>query len=273
MWGALAGAVGGTALDIAAGDIKKGQQQSMMRYQQELQKDMANYMYDLDMKKWNDTNYLAQVEQMKKAGLNPALLYGQVGAGGMTSSNASNPSAPNPAETGGANLTGMNALADVQLKKAQTENLKQDTRAKNIDNDREEFIGDKRKRTEEDLRWKKADSELYQIFNNWDKDGLSRGDKMNLWNFETAEVENEIKKREGRISNETEEEQIGKIKYEYFNMKVENELKNAQINLTKEQERKLWHDIWQGWTKAGLQGLDMIIKGRLKDIGKGFNKK
>lgn len=37
---------------------------------------------------WEKTNYAAQVEQMKKANLNPALMYGQAGAGGGTVSGA-----------------------------------------------------------------------------------------------------------------------------------------------------------------------------------------
>ena len=34
------------------------------------------------------TNYAAQIEQMKKADLSPALMYGQAGAGGGTVSGA-----------------------------------------------------------------------------------------------------------------------------------------------------------------------------------------
>jgi hypothetical protein len=35
---------------------------------------------------WKKTNYPAQIEMMKEAGLNPALMYGQAGAGGQTGS-------------------------------------------------------------------------------------------------------------------------------------------------------------------------------------------
>ena len=37
---------------------------------------------------WEKTNYAAQIEQMKKANLSPALMYGQAGAGGGTVSGA-----------------------------------------------------------------------------------------------------------------------------------------------------------------------------------------
>lgn len=40
----------------------------------------------LQMDMWNKTNYGAQVEHMKNAGLNPALMYGSAGQGGTTGS-------------------------------------------------------------------------------------------------------------------------------------------------------------------------------------------
>ena len=38
----------------------------------------------MQMQMWEDTNYAAQVEQLKKAGLSIGLMYGKGGAGGAT---------------------------------------------------------------------------------------------------------------------------------------------------------------------------------------------
>lgn len=54
-------------------DIQFGNQQELNRQGHQLQMDM-----------WNKTNYGAQIEHMKKAGLNPALMYGMSGGGGTT---------------------------------------------------------------------------------------------------------------------------------------------------------------------------------------------
>ena len=54
-------------------DIQFGNQQALNRQGHQLQMDM-----------WNKTNYGAQLEHMKKAGLNPALMYGMSGGGGTT---------------------------------------------------------------------------------------------------------------------------------------------------------------------------------------------
>ena len=43
-----------------------------------------DYSYGKQMDMWNATNYPAQVEQLNKAGLNPALEYGMKGGGGVT---------------------------------------------------------------------------------------------------------------------------------------------------------------------------------------------
>ena len=48
---------------------------------------------------WEKTNYPAQVAQMRKAGLNPALMYGQAGAGGQLGGTA---------PSGGDGTSGMN---------------------------------------------------------------------------------------------------------------------------------------------------------------------
>lgn len=47
---------------------------------------------------WEKTNYAAQVEQMKKANLNPALMYGQAGAGGGTVSGAQGQGTSQPSD-------------------------------------------------------------------------------------------------------------------------------------------------------------------------------
>lgn len=66
------------------------------------QKQLNAHGQKLGMKTWEQTNYGPQMEQMKKAGLNPALMYGQGGAGGGTVASASGGSAPapQPMETG-----------------------------------------------------------------------------------------------------------------------------------------------------------------------------
>ena len=60
-------------------------EQEKMALQAKYNKEQANYSQQLALDMWNATNYESQVEHMKAAGLNPALLYSKGGAGGSAS--------------------------------------------------------------------------------------------------------------------------------------------------------------------------------------------
>lgn len=60
------------------------QQQNLMGLQQSHQIALNNQGHELQKKMWEETQYPAQMKMIKKAGLNPALLYGIGGTGGAT---------------------------------------------------------------------------------------------------------------------------------------------------------------------------------------------
>ena len=62
------------------------QQREMMNMQYGNQRKLNQQGNRLQMDMWNKTNYGAQVDHMKEAGLNPALMYGSAGQGGTTGS-------------------------------------------------------------------------------------------------------------------------------------------------------------------------------------------
>lgn len=62
------------------------QQEALQRNQAYYGKEMMNHQNKLQMEMWENTNYDAQVQQLKKAGLNPAMIYGQGQGGGVTGS-------------------------------------------------------------------------------------------------------------------------------------------------------------------------------------------
>ena len=87
----------------------------------------------MQLQMWKDTNYAAQVEEMKKAGLSIGLMYGKGGAGGTTTgagaTGVSAPTAPTGmGMIGGSQLAAQ--MANIELTKAQTENVKADTERK-----------------------------------------------------------------------------------------------------------------------------------------------
>lgn len=110
-------------------DKRQLKQQGRLTEQQlGFDKQKMDYQQGLALKMWEATNYSAQKEQLKKAGLNPALLYGMSGGGGTTIGNAgggvSAPSAPQ----GGGEILGLMQLrsqeAQIKLMEAQAEKAK-----------------------------------------------------------------------------------------------------------------------------------------------------
>lgn len=111
------------------------QQKKLQRIQMEGSKEMTDYNYSKQLQMWKDTNYSAQKEELKKAGLNPGLLYGMGGAGGATvgSGGASTTGATATQGGGGEFQTAMGLMlqrAQVQLMEAQAKNLDADTTKK-----------------------------------------------------------------------------------------------------------------------------------------------
>lgn len=94
-------------------------------------------------KTWLETNYPAQVEQLNKAGLNPALLYGGGGGSGGTLSSGSVPMpSGNDAGSGPARGQAAAAQAGMGLQLAQVGLIKAQTNAANATADNQESQAD-----------------------------------------------------------------------------------------------------------------------------------
>jgi hypothetical protein len=99
-WGAIAsegmGLLGGIVGMIGQRkreDRAMRNQEKLMGVQHQNQMNLNQQSKDLALQQWKDTNYGPQVEEMRKAGLNPALLYGMSGGGGATTGGAQGGSA------------------------------------------------------------------------------------------------------------------------------------------------------------------------------------
>lgn len=114
-------------------------QQKFTDMQSDANKGQAQFTSDLQYEMWNKTNYEAQMEHIKNAGLNPALLYGKGGGGGATTGNAaaagvSGGQASSSAATEANKIAQTlqiaqlgNIAAQTEKTKAETENIKAGT--------------------------------------------------------------------------------------------------------------------------------------------------
>jgi len=144
MWmqAAAGAAQGGLALGLQRVGVNYDNRKQMeqQRKLSELQIDNETKLMDIQNQKqyemWLKTNYGAQVDQLNKAGLNPALMYGMGGGGGATVGggmpNVSTATASNPETSkGAAGIMGM-GLQGAMIE-AQIENIKANTNKTNVD--------------------------------------------------------------------------------------------------------------------------------------------
>ena len=89
---------------------------NLMGLQNQYQRGLNQQGHDLQMDMWNKTNYGAQVEHMKNAGLNPALMYKGAGAGGTTGSQSGGSASMGSSQAGKV-MDLSNALIGAQINK------------------------------------------------------------------------------------------------------------------------------------------------------------
>jgi len=139
-----AGIIGGQALGAGLGMIlgdyndkrQLEQQKKLTDVQAKANKEQARYSHELQYDMWNKTNYEGQMAHMKKAGLNPGLMYGMGGGGGTTTGGASaqGVSGGNAPQGGNEVIASqglaMQMKAQTELLQAQKRNIEADTNNK-----------------------------------------------------------------------------------------------------------------------------------------------
>lgn len=104
------------------------QQRRLLEQQQGFDQTQGKFNSQMQLEMWEKTNYSAQKEQMKKAGLNPALMYGMSGGGGTTTGQPQGQVHSAPAPSGGREIMDMMQMqaqqAQIALMQAQAEKAK-----------------------------------------------------------------------------------------------------------------------------------------------------
>ncbi len=224
-------------------------QERLMEIQTKNQERLNKQGQELQMKTWTETNYPAQMRMLEEAGLNPALIYGTGGEGGKTGSqtggSAQGGSAPSPQQLDIGNIL-QSAMIASQIEVAKSQAEKNKAEAASI-------------RGEEGT---KGQAEI-----------ALKGSQKNVEDVKYDKIVEEVNMIaiDRNIAQHTREAKIKQITNEAVSSEIKIQEQKAGIKLTDQQRERLWHQIRQEWIKAGLQGLDIIIKGRLKDIGKGNN--
>lgn len=283
MQNAASEAAGGV-LGIALGGINDqrqiNQQQKLTDIQVNAQKQLTDYNFTRQKNMWDYTNYENQIKHMNDAGLNPGMLYGMGGGGGTTANVATGSvsggsAQQNPGEAqamAGMGLQNAMSLQLMQQQKelleAQTEKTKAeaektagvDTEAvkQNIEN---QFQGLQNLRQEYEV--KKLDITMKNI-ENFEKQA-SQPDRLQYIKSQSqiALAQLHSLKNDNKISDETLNANITKVKQESIQAGLKNILTQKQIYKTDAEINEITQSIMQNWDKIA-QGNRHLLTEQMK---------
>ena len=239
---------------------------------------------------WEATGYGAQKDQMKKAGLNPGLLYGMSGGGGQTANIEAQAAQGAQAPAGGReiqDIMGMGiqralAQSTIELNKSQanknnadaaaTSGYKQDEVRANIASLTQGI--ENAKALEQVTKAEKAlkDMELFEK-------GASQSDRMDqiTYDAETARNHMLIAQNEADISKETMDSKIKIIQLSAIEAALRNALTEEQTGnvqtdtkLKEEQIKKISQEIAQDWAEIGLKSSELSLKKWVEEVKANF---
>ncbi len=136
----MLGKAAGSAFGLYQSNYANQKEDWNAKRQQQRQMELNQQGHDLQMDMWNKTNYGAQLQHMKDAGLNPALMYGMGGGGGATTGSQGGGAAAKGVGQKQMGIEGLMAASQVGLndslgKKAQQEGNLAETKADEIRGD------------------------------------------------------------------------------------------------------------------------------------------
>lgn len=259
------------------------QQQKLQNQQIEGNKQMLEAQRQKEMQMWKDTNYSAQTEELKKAGLNPALLYGKGGAGGTTvggtGMGVSGAQAANSAATQTANTQTTGMALQLGMMQAQINLMEAQANKANVEADKTAGVDTQEAQTRiasltqgiENAKQQelltKVQTRLAGIQEIEQTQTLEN--RIDRIEYETSRAAAELEQalNEAYISSNTRQEKITIFQQEAIAGVLNNILTQTQTDATKSniqvnkaQIQKMAQDIQIAWAQLGRQDTGLAIQ-------------
>ena len=258
----------GQIMNQISQDKQFANEQYMMDKQAEHNKELAKYSSELQKQMWDYTNYENQVKHLKKAKLNPALIYGMSGGGGTTAGSASAGGVSNP----GTQAVGMGlqaAMLASQIRLNESEANKNDA-----DADKTRGVDTDLARAQENLTNFNAKlSELKGYLTQEDIDNAKLyGDKLVQ---EVRLLENQADISDETMQNEIEmsAQKLLNMQWEGFLKQMQGELTAEEVKIAKEKIEMMWYGLITDRRNADASKENAYTRAReLNELIKKWNK-
>jgi hypothetical protein len=245
------------------------------RRQVEAQKELTDYNQEKALAMWKNTSYGAQKEQMKLAGLNPAMMYGMSGGGGQSSAvSAGSVGAGSAPSAGGEQMQGMQMGLQMGLMKAQLDNINADTKNKLANADKTSGVDTDLARTQvssltQGITNAKAAETLMKIQARFDENRAQMAEETYyeakgqiIWNSQKAKEELDVLVMNNHISRQTRYEKINIIVQESLKADVETAIAKAVLGKTEAETSKIKAEMDKWVNEVAIKWRELAISGR-----------
>lgn len=263
--GALAQQTAGGVIGAGMGLLLEGhndrrqlrQQGKLQELEIKGQKEMGIFNREQQMQMWRDTNYSAQMEEMKKAGINPALIYGQSGASGQSSANPGRVTGGQAPSGGRETMEGTAMGLQLAMIQAQIANTNADTKQKEVETAKTGGVDTAEANTRinsltQGIENQKAIEQMTKVETELKKLELagqqrSMEDRMDYIAFTAGKAaqELEIAMAEAYVARETQIQKRDIIRAEAIGAVLQNALTGAQTQNVKADTENKGEQFWQ----------------------------
>lgn len=267
---AIGAAIIGGGMGMINDFVSRGANRKDAETQVKNQERLMDKSYQLQYDMWKKTNYGAQMQELKGAGLNPGLIYGMSG-GGATTTGGGGGSAAMAAPINSKAMEGVGMGIQLELMKAQKENIEADTANKQASAEKTAGVDTGKVIAETDNLMQGLDNlrEDYEIkrlqqtmmnIENFEKQA-TQGDRIDYIEYQAKTALRSLLtlNNEGKISDETISQKINIVKADAIGAILKNKATIEQINQIKE-------NIKQGWKGLSLEEQKVEIQKMLGDL-------
>jgi len=220
------------------------QQGRLLEQQAGVDRKQAAFNQALGMQTWKETGPVAMTEQLKKAGLSPALQYGGAGGGGQTMGNPGGSVNAESAPRGGNEVMGLTMMnAQRELIEAQTRNVEADTA----------------KKAGVDTELARQQGRLQHIIA--DLHAMTNEDAAEQMQARTHILWQEAKAAKGKVTAELQQKQA-----EAIGAELANELRKVQTDMTEVQMKAIAEEIAQKWKGLDIQQGHLDLQRFVQDV-------